>query len=63
MASQKGQLLQSEPCYKMYYLLLGFGEDLSFCIRAQELGRKIYCDSRIKMGHVGLRVFEEGDLP
>ena len=42
---------------------LGFGEDISFCIRAKELGRKIYCDSRIKMGHVGLRVFEESDLP
>ena len=42
--------------------ILGFGEDISFCIRAKELGRKIYCDSRVKMGHVGLRVFEESDL-
>lgn len=42
--------------------MLGFGEDISFCIRARELGYKIHCDSRVKMGHVGLRVFEEGDI-
>ena len=38
---------------------LGFGEDLSFCARATELGVKIYCDSRIKLGHAGLMTVTE----
>lgn len=38
---------------------MGFGEDLSFCIRASELGRKMYCDSRLKMGHVAQSVITE----
>ena len=29
------------------------GEDLSFCYRARALKRKLYCDSSIKMGHIG----------
>lgn len=29
------------------------GEDCAFCIRAQELGYKIYCDPTIQLGHVG----------
>lgn len=33
--------------------ILGFGEDLSFCKRVSHIGSKMYCDSRIKMGHVG----------
>lgn len=33
--------------------ILGFGEDLSFCTRAKQVGAELYCDSRIKMGHVG----------
>jgi len=37
----------------------GFGEDLSFCLRARELGYKIYCDSSIKCGHVGQLVVDE----
>ena len=37
----------------------GWGEDLSFCIRARELGKKIYCDSRIKIGHIGKTVITE----
>ena len=37
----------------------GFGEDLSFCMRVRELGVKIWCDSSIKLGHVGLSVFDE----
>lgn len=31
----------------------GFGEDLSFCIRCEQSGVPMYCDSRIKVGHVG----------
>ena len=41
--------------------ILGFGEDISFCLRAKELGYKVWCDSRIKMGHVGYHTFEEKD--
>ena len=29
------------------------GEDLSFCWRASQVGAKLYCDSRIKVGHCG----------
>lgn len=39
--------------------IIGFGEDLSFCIRAKEVGYKIYCDSSIKVGHVGHIVVTE----
>ena len=33
--------------------LIGFGEDLSFCIRARECGYDIWCDSGIRTGHLG----------
>ena len=39
--------------------VLGFGEDLSFCIRARDVGATIMCDSRIKMGHVGQKIYSE----
>lgn len=37
--------------------LPGFGEDLSFCLRAAERGVSIWCDPRIRFGHVGVQVF------
>lgn len=37
----------------------GFGEDLSFCIRAREKGYKIWCDSSIKLGHTAHMVVTE----
>ena len=37
----------------------GWGEDFSFEIRAQEAGHILWCDSRIKCGHVGLSVIDE----
>lgn len=37
----------------------GFGEDLSFCIRADKVGAKMYCDSSIKLGHCGHTVITE----
>ena len=40
--------------------MLGFGEDLSFCYRARKLGAKLYCDSRIKVGHLRLSEVNEG---
>ena len=39
--------------------ILGFGEDLSFCTRVSDLGVEMYCDSRVKMGHVGLGTITE----
>lgn len=39
--------------------IVGFGEDLSFCLRAEEFGAKMLCDSRIKLGHVGLGTITE----
>lgn len=37
----------------------GFGEDLSFCIRAMNLGAKMVCDSSIKMGHIASYIVDE----
>jgi GT2 family glycosyltransferase len=42
--------------------VLGFGEDLSFCQRAREIGTSLYCDSSIKTGHIGFREFTEADI-
>ena len=38
---------------------MGFGEDLSFCMRATQIGETIWCDSRIRPGHVGTCVYNE----
>lgn len=35
------------------------GEDYAFCYRVNQLGRTIWCDSRIKLGHVGQAVYGE----
>ena len=37
----------------------GFGEDLSFCLRAGELGETVWVDSALKCGHVGLTTYTE----
>lgn len=39
--------------------IMGFGEDLSFCVRCSELGATLYCDSSVKLGHVGLGTITE----
>lgn len=39
--------------------MVGYGEDISFCIRAKQCGYKIWCDSRVKIGHIGLQVCDE----
>ena len=38
---------------------LGFGEDMSFCWRARQLGAKLYCDSSIKLKHIGSVAYTE----
>lgn len=30
-----------------------FGEDIAFCIKAGQLGFKMYCDPTVKAGHIG----------
>lgn len=37
----------------------GFGEDFSFCLRVKQLGVPILCDSRVKLGHVGMFTYDE----
>lgn len=41
--------------------LMGMGEDLAFCWRVSQIGAKMYCDSRVKCGHIGQKVFTEVD--
>lgn len=38
---------------------LGLGEDMSFCWRAKQVGAKLYCDSRIKLKHIGSIAYTE----
>ena len=37
----------------------GFGEDLSFCERVIRAGGKMYADTRVKCGHVGVMEYNE----
>ena len=39
--------------------LLHLSEDLSFCARAGQLGARMACDSRVKIGHVGQIIIGE----
>ena len=39
--------------------ILGYSEDLSFCLRATAAGVKMYCDSRINPDHIGTVLVNE----
>lgn len=39
--------------------LQGLGEDMSLCWRLKKMGVDMWCDSRIKVGHIGWLVFDE----
>lgn len=39
--------------------MIGFGEDLTFCSHCSQVGVEMFCDSRVKMGHVSLGVVTE----
>ena len=41
--------------------VLGFGEDLSFCLKAEQAGFDLYCDSTIKLGHMSHCIVQESD--
>lgn len=55
------ELLRSvcEAYGRPFNLMDRLSEDLSFCKRAETLGAKIGCDSRVKVGHVGQLTFGE----
>lgn len=38
---------------------LGLGEDMSFCWRAKQVGAKLYCDSSIRLKHIGSIAYTE----
>ena len=37
------------------------GEDLAFCWRAGQLGRRMWCDGRIQIGHIGTHIYRRED--
>lgn len=42
--------------------LIGFGEDLSFCLRMREFDIKAYCDTRVKMKHIAQIAIDENGV-
>ena len=56
-----GRLLKdmNEKYGAPFYPLMGMGEDTTFCWRATQNGYKIFCDSSVKIGHLGLYEFNE----
>lgn len=44
----------TEPPFKPF---MNLSEDLSFCMRIR--GKKLACDSRVKLGHIGYAVYSE----
>ena len=49
----------AERYHAYFQPLFGYGEDISFCIRAKELGFKLYCDSRVKLKHIAKTYSDE----
>lgn len=45
-----------EPAFHQY---VWCGEDMTFCYKARKMGRKIWCDSSIKVGHIGDAEYNE----
>lgn len=45
--------------HRTFEPISGYGEDISFCIRAKNAGFKVWCDSRVKVGHVGRYIFTD----
>lgn len=42
-----------------FFPMDGYGEDLSFCRRARAKGAVLYCDSNIRVDHIGLATYNE----
>jgi GT2 family glycosyltransferase len=45
--------------HELFSPLPGYGEDLSFCVRARSCGFKIHCDPRIQIGHKGAVIISD----
>ena len=39
--------------------IYGWGEDLTFCLRAKEAGFQVWCDGRVRIGHAGISIIDE----
>lgn len=46
---------------KPFSPIFHYGEDLSFCMRAKSAGHAVFCDSRIKVGHLSQTVISESN--
>lgn len=44
-----------------FHPIPGYGEDLSFCVRARQCGYKIYVDNDLIIGHIGKVVVTKAD--
>ena len=62
-------MMTTELCKKLleeegppFIPIPGLGEDLSFCVRANDHGAKMFCDSRIKCRHIGTYEYGEDDF-
>ena len=45
--------------HDLFAPLPGYGEDLSFCIRAKAAGFRIHCDPKIQLGHKGSLIISD----
>ena len=36
-----------------FFPIMGFGEDFTFCLKAREAGATLWCDSTVKVAHIG----------
>ena len=45
--------------HDLFAPLPGYGEDLSFCIRAKACGFKIHCDPKLQIGHKGAMIISD----
>lgn len=43
----------------VFWPYFGYGEDLTFCIRARRAGFKIFADPRVRVGHIGKDIILE----
>ena len=56
---EKFKALEEIGDYRPFSPIVGFGEDLSACMKLKKLGYKLWCDSNIKVGHVARTVVTE----
>ena len=58
-----GVMMKTECLAEMeelpFNMMPGLSEDFSCCVRMARLGKKMACDSRVKMGHIGLSIYSE----